>query len=167
MSKGKINPDGFRLIAQSGNAADSAKLPKATSEIKLIESSNWRSLLPRACGHRGPKWFVLDVYGEKTGKIKNHKMCPGCAISYIKNTGIRCALCGLSICPGEGVALYYINIKSEGLNLDITTRVGDNVIGCLRWDCCPCGGFYAGHWSENGFVSAFSDSYTLVGETKH
>lgn len=112
MSKGKINPDGFRVIAQSGNAADSAKLPKATNEIKLVESSNRRSLLPRVCGHRGPKWFILDIYGEKTGRIKNRKMCPDCAILYIKNKVIRCAVCGLSICPGEGVALYHI--KSEG-----------------------------------------------------
>ncbi|MEK7181089.1 MAG: hypothetical protein AAB738_02005 [Patescibacteria group bacterium] len=65
----------------------------------------------------------------------------------------RCARCGLVILPGMAVALY--GQESEGLRLDIATNIDGAIIGCMRWDCCPSGGFLAGHWSEQGFQPLF------------
>lgn len=151
---------GFRVVAQSGDLGDPSKLPQSHDSILICGTGGWR-LRRYCCGHRGPGWFVLDMYGEKTPKIERRNMCPECAILFLKEHVIRCALCGLSISPGEAVALYSRDTK--GIHTNIATHVGEQqVIGCLRWDCCPCGAFYAGNWSKNGFIPAFQDNLTTI-----
>jgi hypothetical protein len=71
----------------------------------------------------------------------------------MKKSAIRCCLCGYGIVEGDGVALYHKN--SSGINKEVATFVGDSVVGCLLWDCCPSGGFYAGNWTLDGFKPRF------------
>jgi hypothetical protein len=58
--------------------------------------------------------------------------------------------------PGDGVALY--GKGSTGIH-ESATILDDGVsaVGCLRWDCCPSGGFFAGSWTEEGFKPADFD----------
>ncbi|TSC82727.1 MAG: hypothetical protein G01um101420_85 [Parcubacteria group bacterium Gr01-1014_20] len=146
-------PRGMRMVASAGET-DPSRLPKANDECKVIESSDKTCTFD--CGHKGPEWFTLAIYGERFNEVRNAKwgMCPDCFIPFFKKMTIRCVRCRLVILPGMAVALYDDN--SEGLYLDIATRDKDGgVFGCMRWHCCPSGGFLAGHWSEQGFQPLF------------
>ncbi len=143
---------GLQVTAQAGDLADPSKLPKSTDEVKVVEQADELRMYP--CGHEGPASFQLSLYGELWKEMHEEKECPTCWIQRIKKHVIRCALCGLPIFPGEGVAVYHKS--SEGLRLKIATYVGkETVLGCMRWDCCPSGGFFGGRWTEQGFKSLF------------
>jgi hypothetical protein len=133
------------------------------------------------CGHLGPKKAVLNFWGNiRDFKIKNsvwdniksigglktiryHEVpCPECIFNSMREQAIRCALCGTGIIPGEGVALYHLSNPIP--HLELATRVGESVIGCLGWNCCPSGAFFAGHWTEEGFRSAFKSGNCLATE---
>jgi hypothetical protein len=133
-------------------------LPRPTDII--VVSNCAEKIRNYKCGHRGPVWFALNTYGAESKKIGSSKTCPDCTIGILRQMVIRCALCGLPIFPGEGVALYS---RASSQYKSIATKVGKNFIGCLRWECCPSGGFYAGHWTgENGFRPAYGGD-TAVG----
>lgn len=90
--------------------------------------------------------FAWDMYPSKA----RTSICPTCAIE----ASILCCFCEKRIYPGNPVAVY--GKTSGGINWDIATTVGeDQVIGCLRWKCCPSGGYYAGKWTADGFKSAW------------
>ena len=101
---------------------------------------------------------ILTTQGEKTADAR----CPDCLFRDLKEHAIRCCFCGYTIITGEGVALYHKS--SRGINKEAATYVGENVIGCLNWDCCPCGAFFAGHWTANGFQPAFEHGLTVAEE---
>lgn len=141
-----VSPEGMRVMCSVQLGGDNESLPESNNRIEVVSSA--KKIRKHSCGHRGAKWFTLSVYGEETKKIK-HK-CAECCIEELKEVVIRCALCGLPIYPGEGVAIYYKD--SGAVVLENPVLVGkDGVIGCLRWDCCPSGGFFAGHWSLDGY----------------
>ncbi len=79
-------------------------------------------------------------------------------LEEMKQSAIRCCLCGYGILPGDEVALYHK--KSKGIKKDIATFIEDGAVGCLLWDCCLSGAFFAGHWTSQGFRPAFSEGRT-------
>jgi len=99
------------------------------------------------CGHLGPSYYNIRVYGGIITPTKEHaqELCPDCLIKEVKETFVRCCLCGLYIMPGDPVAVYCAN-SVEPKDFAFTI-VGSSAIGCLRWDCCQSGGFYAGNWT--------------------
>jgi hypothetical protein len=156
-----VSPNGLQVFASAG--PEKRPLPTATDQIIIVENSTFQRWYP--CGHRGPRWFVLDTYGERTKKIKGNERCSVCETARLKKYCIRCSVCGLIILPGDGVAMYHKS--SPGIKLDIATKVGDSVVGCVRWDCCPSGGFLAGNWSEQGFVPRFKEGITAAEHASH
>lgn len=171
-----VGPGGIRVVAASGTP-DKNKLPAFSGECRVMCDEEMEAEEPKigflagffsivsrqkkpeksyACGHKGPPIFGLIIYGEviKTTE-KQEDYCPDCALRVLKNKTIFCCLCGLPIQPvGHPVALYDSEsadvVKSKATFLDERT-----VIGCMRWNCCPTGGFFAGHWTEDGFKPAF------------
>lgn len=143
-------PDGEKIFVSVGPKRN--PLPKPNDEIRIIERS--AGTVRNECGHDGPKWYQLDAYGVPTIRIADKKMCPVCLMNYIRRYVTRCSLCGLPIFPGDSVALYHESSR-ELRHKAVAARVGESRVGCLRWDCCPSGGFFAGYWTEDGFRSAF------------
>lgn len=113
------------------------------------------------CGHRCAKQFTISLFGESlepsdAGHAQS-ELCAECLLAKLRPSIIRCALCGFGIMPGDRVAAYADNGKFKK---EWKTTIGDGekkgVIGCMRWECCPSGGFFAGHWMGDHFVSAFA-----------
>ncbi len=139
--------DGMEVAVSVGPKRD--PLPPSNNFIAL-ESSSKKTRISK-CGHVGPRTFHLNIYGIRSVEFNAKKVeCPTCITARIKKEVIQCAVCGLPIGPGEGVALY--SMVGPGIRKDIATYVDGAVIGCLRWNCCPSGGFFSGHWTENGFA---------------
>ena len=152
-----ISADGMSIMVSVGQKRK--PLPQSHDHISLTERSG--SKRKYKCGHIGPKWYKLDIYGIESLEMNNKRVdeCPACLVARLNRHVIRCALCGLPISPGESVALYHKD--SSSVRKDVATIVDENAaVGCLRWDCCPSGGFLAGHWSEEGFVPMDFESCT-------
>ena len=153
-----VGPAGERVVVSVGPECRSLPTPHDT--VSLVQQSAETVLCE--CGHHGPASYSIDAYGTVFSGINNHRWCPDCLIFMFQEKATRCALCGHVICPGDGVALY--GDDSGALTYKhVSTKVGDAFVGCMRWDCCPSGGFFAGHWTEEGFQSAF----VVTGELTH
>lgn len=148
------SPQGMKVVASS-RKAESRKTSTDEFEVSAVGFFKRR----HACGHRGARKFKLMTYGEETKWISQKERCPDCFLAYAKELIIRCALCGFPIVPGAPVVLYWHG--SDPIRKD-ATRVDDHVMGCLRWDCCPSGGFFAGHWTGRGFAPAFPGGRTIA-----
>ncbi|MBI3632246.1 MAG: hypothetical protein HY225_02260 [Candidatus Vogelbacteria bacterium] len=143
--------------------SDSSKV--LVAEAKYTPTS-LLDIIYEKCGHVGPSSAVLDFYGrivdfkipERIYQEKNVEVgspitiddhsCPKCDFEKFKIVVIRCAVCGEGICPGDEIALYAK--ESKALNLSIATRVGEEIVGCLKQGCGPAAAL-AGRWTENGF----------------
>lgn len=146
-----ISPDGSGVAVSVGPEKET--LPPTNDHVTVERCSPSSRIYP--CSHLGPEWFALNIWGLKSFEFKKNERCAVCEIKRIKKYCIRCAVCGLPICPGDGVALYH---NSSPDILPSATVIGDSVLGCMRWNCCPSGGFYAGNWMLDGFVPAFPDN---------
>lgn len=116
------------------------------------------------CGHSGPQKAQFILYGESflfggKEKVTDSSKCPDCLLKELKETSIQCCLCGAPIPPGRPVALYHKS--SEGIK-EWATYVNNSAMGCLRWNCAPSGGFFAGHWTKDGFKPAFEKGSTVA-----
>lgn len=134
--------------------------PKSTAEIVLVDV---RSFFFRnyACGHKGSRKFSISLFGGKLKTISQKRHCSNCFLNLLKKVAIRCAVCGFGIMPGDGVAVY--SAENEFLaGVMYTKTENKGVIGCMRMNCCPTGGFFAGHWTENGFKPAFENGMSAV-----
>jgi len=151
------SPEGMVVIASTRE--EPKEPPRAAhDEIRAIAASAKQRKFP--CGHRGPKLFDLDLFGEVLqSNGKSPDKCGDCFAAGVRRSVCRCSLCGRAIWPGEGVALYG---PSNQFKTEWNTEVASGSIGCLRMDCCPSGGFFAGHWTGQGFKPAFGDGATAV-----
>jgi hypothetical protein len=145
-----IRSGGLELVASSRPIQD----PKF--EVNEECSHQSKSLFRRRyrCGHVARRAFTVTIFGRRRrGTIHQKELCPECLIEDLKKQAIRCVRCGSTIMPGDPVSLYHHS--SPGLHVEVATKVDDQTIGCLGWDCCPSGAFFAGHWTEDGFKGAF------------
>lgn len=142
---------------------EAAGLPPPTDRFEAVPKSDKK--VRYRCGHDGWKDYIGHFYGEEMepmkGILKSRKKCPDCQVAEMKEVTRRCALCGLPIMPGSPVALYAGPASS--FTKEWTTKVARYAMGCMRWDCCPSGGFFAGHWTGKEFRSAF-DAGSAVAE---
>lgn len=146
------------LFRGSRSVVSSEALPKTDDRLEIVSRSG--PIKRYECGHDGASSFNLHIYGEEMAGVEQDKSCPDCALVSVQKHFIRCALCGLYIGPGDGVVLY---AGSRSIKKETATKVEMGYLGCLRWDCCPSGGFFAGHWTKTGFKSAFIGG-TAAGE---
>jgi hypothetical protein len=146
----------LKLFGLAGSRRTNARPPEpfknekgAHTVVKNAEIVAYR------CGHDGVADFSADIYGEvfapRPEVLQAREKCPECMLAQLLAGTIRCAICGLLIPPNDPVALY----RKCGKERSYAYAVGDKVIGCLRDDCCPSGGFYAGRWSGKEFVPEF------------
>lgn len=158
-------PKGMSIIASVGTGK-SKKINYFENENLLFKENSKMLIVFNECGHMGSKEFEFDIWGNahkfglKKEQIKKRDgtsiaegICPKCYFEKLKQVAIRCCLCGYGILPDDGIALYHKD--SNGINSEVATFVGESAIGCLLWDCCPSGGFFAGYWTFNGFKPAF------------
>ena len=170
--EGIVSPEGLTpVISVGGGSGERELFWDASCELREVPSD---SLLFLKCGHRASPQITISVWGNERrlklfeGSIEEiggekvvESDCPVCAFNRLKQHSIRCCLCGYGIVPGDGVVLYHRSSRS--INQAAATFAGDSAIGCMLWDCCPSGAFFAGHWSETGFKPAFSGR-TMAGE---
>lgn len=139
-------PEAFGIVAQAGTPHDPSKLQEPEFESRIHS----RIPIPwyHKCGHRGFIRYNLSIKGARTKANWFESKCPECRIAELEKEFISCALCGLYIAPGDPIALY--NASNEYVNPWAQIHIDPNqnrwAIGCMRWDCCPSGGFFAGHW---------------------
>jgi len=117
------------------------------------------------CGHTSWRDFHGVFYGESYGpasKKRGRDTCPECVLAKTLSLSIRCALCGLVIMPGAPVALYAGPTSS--FRKSCATKHEGQFVGCLRWDCCPSGGFFAGHWDGEKVLPAFDGGNCAAAE---
>ena len=136
------------------SSEEDSGLPTPTDKIEVVNSKGLERNYQ--CGHRGSQSYAISIYGELSKEVSDGQHCPECFIAWLNSFVIRCASCRLPIYPGEGVALYHKS--NSGLHKDIGYAVGENYLGCMRWDCCPSGAFYGGNWDGSGFSPAFGGS---------
>lgn len=131
--------------------------PAITDWVEIASTGwkHWRDfLLPfwpsrrYGCGHISVKKFMVRIWGATVSPVTD-TFCADCALSEIQKVAIRCCLCGLPILPTDGVALYDRE-SVVGKDYEFVT-IDESAIGCMRWDCCPSGGFCAGYWTSEGF----------------
>ena len=138
-------------------SAKVAKKPTCTDNLSVVKRTGKK--VPYACGHIDSAKFRHDFYGEvrePTGEVfAAREKCGACMLANVMEFAIRCAACGFVIWPGDSVALY---VDSGSFNAAWKKTIGEpaQVVGCMRFGCCPSGGFFAGHWSESGFEPAFA-----------
>lgn len=84
------------------------------------------------------------------------KQCSTCKFGDGLKAAILCAYCDEVIFPGDPVSTYFPGGSlHEGFEAR-ATRTRSGFVGCMRMDCCPSGGFFAGHWDLDRIVSPFS-----------
>ena len=129
-------------------------------------------LVAYKCGHEFAENFYLRVYGFRFGLSDEARAarlrCGDCDLAKLKEISTRCAACGMLIMPGEGIALYAEN--GSFLYADSGTKFTHpdgrvSVVGCMGWDCCPSGGFFAGHWSSTGLKPLNPEGNGLAAHT--
>ncbi len=137
-------------------SAKTAERPTCTDNLGVVKRAGKK--VPYACGHIDSAKFRHDFYGEvrePTDEVfAAREKCGECMLASVKEFVIRCGACGFAILPGDPVALY-VDAHHFSIVWKKIVREPPRVVGCMRWGCCPSGGFFAGHWSESGFEPAF------------
>lgn len=130
----------FYTVAQT-KVSRGDNLSEVSDEISLVAVSWFKKRY--ACGHRGPRKFVLLAYRNLVCPSYDNKKCPDCCIKEIQKTVIPCPWCGRLIFPGQLVSLH----PSMGMNLLHAHFVRSKVVCCV--DCDPP--LMAGYWTKEGF----------------
>ena len=118
------------------------------------------------CGHEGPRDYEIQIFDsilEPQKSLLNERLlCPNCVMTAAQEEIILCALCGRPIFPGDPVAIY---VDDAGFRDEWKTKISSTeVVGCLATDCCPSGGFFAGHWNGDDIVTPFKEGNTAAAE---
>lgn len=122
----------------------------------ILEPNRPDIRITRGCGHKGPFWFRLRVYGTtlKSTRKTRREQCPDCQVEELKQVAIRCCVCGLAIIPGDEVAEYDAqSLTPKDYEFPV---IEGAAVGCMRYDCCPSGGFFCGHWNGDGIDYYFT-----------
>lgn len=153
--------EGLKVEASVGGSDDASAPQAQHDEIRWLPATE--ELHDYPCGHRAPKFFDYDIFGRiiQTRRDEPAPKCPDCILAEMASVFCRCALCGQVIHPGEPVALY---APSRKFRREWVTEVKAGVIGCLGWDCCPSGGFFAGHWLKGKFRPAFGNGLSSAAQ---
>lgn len=148
------------------DAAAEGDLPPATAEFGVRTLSD--KVVSYGCGHDGPLEYLGIFFGQEMrpteAALQKREKCPACVIEPLRQEAIHCALCGLAILPGEPVALYAGPKSAFRKEPGWVVKHDGQAVGCLRCDCCPSGGFFAGHWDGRQVVSAFPDGGCAAAE---
>ncbi len=156
----------YRRVSRDEAAAAEGDLPPATGEFGIRALSD--QVVRYGCGHDGPADYIGVFFGQEmrpsAEALKSRKKCPACVIEPLREATIHCALCGLAILPGEPVALYAGPKSAFRKEPGWVVKHDGQAIGCLRWDCCPSGGFFAGHWDGRQVIPAFPDGGCAAAE---
>ncbi len=121
-------------------------------------------LIRHECEHETHQRFKIRLWGQIIASGDHEKpvpLCADCLLAKVMRDSIRCGLCGRAILPGESVALYVMD-KKLFRRPHWITRVEDQVLGCLDWDCCQSRAFFAGHWTLKGFKPAFAHGTAIA-----
>lgn len=94
------------------------------------------------------------------------KQCMLCRFKDQFEAAITCAYCDDVIFRGDPVSTYFPASELPEGFMEHATRTPMGFVGCMGWDCCPTGGFFAGHWVGNGVRSPFSTG-TAATEALH
>lgn len=142
----------------------SKKTPIPTPPPPAVVNENFQviqkseRLVRWKCGHDFAEKFAYSIYGETLNPreqvFKKRERCGDCMLNVLSPVVIRCGLCGHHILPGEGIALY-VDTK-DFVHREWITFHDKQVVGCLRWDCCPSGAYFAGHWGGDHVDLAFA-----------
>lgn len=171
-SEGIVTPDGMGVLVSVGGEKQVRGNWFDCEPVLRYEPLESELLFYPKCSHVGPRKFKIHGWSEAFGRevpdkyigpkgkegkrIVTNIECPACYAEIVKKSTIRCCFCGGEIMPDDGVALY--GKGSTGIHESATIlEDGESVIGCLRWDCCPSGGFFGGYWTEKGFKAADFD----------
>jgi hypothetical protein len=132
-------------------------LPEPTDEFGIRALSD--KTAKYECGHDGPTEYVGVFFGlemqPSEEALKAREKCPNCIVELMREDAIHCALCGLPIFRGEPVALYGGPKSAFRKEKGWVVKHHGQAVGCVRWGCCPSGGFFAGHWDGKAVHSAF------------
>lgn len=144
--------------------------------LTIVPQEGCTESIAAKCGHkiwRRERLMIDDVQFSAPDKDKYDagqgaalkrvffppKLCSSCEVPDMLTRTIRCILCANPIFPGSPVARYMVNaemLKSEHVSSAAFTDDGIEAFGCLSMDCCPSGGFFAGHWDGNNVISPFA-----------
>lgn len=120
--------------------------PSIVDWVSVRTGLPWPRTRKYRCGHRGARKYLIHLWGEQFTPGSKKSICPACALDELQRTAVRCCLCGFPILPGAPVAVYDLqSVKPKDYPFAIED--GKYAVGCLRWDCCPSGGFFDGHWN--------------------
>jgi len=162
MSRKPKSPEGMMVAATTRE--EPPPRPEPTDTLACVEERGWKARF--ACGHRAPRKFKIDFFGDARAPsdrlLKKRLRCGPCEAQRLKKIVARCALCGSAILPGDGVAVYADDPEYKEA---WKTRVGSDkkgVLGCLFTDCCPTGGFFGGHWTEDGYKPAYKHGSAMA-----
>lgn len=162
MSRKPKSPEG--MVVAASTREEPPPKPEPTDTLAAVAPSGWK--VRHACGHRYPKKFKMDFYGDvrtvSSELLKKRERCGDCMAAWLKEISIRCVLCGGVILPGDGVATY---MDDASFKEAWKTRIGKDglgVLGCLSMDCCPSGGFFSGHWTLEGYRPAYAHGSAMA-----
>lgn len=148
---------GARVRNGPREAERSSEERPPSDECRVIPLTD--ELVRWACGHDAPARFRHDFYGTvrepKDEVFEEKEDCGDCMLALNERFVIRCVLCGHAIFPGEPVAAYGDDRRFKKTWKTYADEERTVVIGCMRWDCCPSGGFFSGTWTGRGIKSPF------------
>lgn len=140
--------------------------PPATDDGKKVEIMNAGKKRARfECGHRGPSYFEINVFGTvlkpQDGKA-SLKACDACTLEHFRDS-IRCCACGTAIIVGGGVTIERyeeppIRTWKSPYVLIHGTIYG---VGCRKIDCVPPGASPGGRLVKGGIDQSFEDAIQL------
>lgn len=140
----------------------SEERPPCTETCEVFDREG--AVVRHACGHDSHLTFKFRFWGETVASFAckvPKRLCADCLMAELLKRSVRCGQCGYAILPGDGIALYS---DKQRFDERWKTVIDGQVIGCLRMDCCPSGGFYAGHWTFDGFKPEFPGGRTAAAQ---
>jgi len=111
------------------------------------------------CGHRGPKLFDLDLFGEVLqSNGKSPDKCGDCFAAGVRGRSAAVLSAASHLARrGRGPLRPQQPVQDR-----VEHRSRLRIHRLPAHDCCPSGGFFAGHWTGQGFKPAFGDGATAV-----